>query len=140
MVTIDAHAAVARRACRGIRCWHRRLIARRHCPPPFAGVRIVRPSPFGAQHSQHARIVQLCDPCVGRLERWQAARVPTPGNIYVNLGFWAGRFSTVADRFSGSWCRFPESWGQDGENGEKMGGKRAKVGEKWPKKSGGKLT
>ena len=67
-------------------------------------------------------------------------RVPTPANIYVNLGFLARRFSTVSDRFSGSWCRFPESWGQDGENGEKTGEKRAKMGEKWPKKSGGKLT
>ena len=66
--------------------------------------------------------------------------VPTPGNIYVNLGVFARRFSTVTDRFSGSWCRFPESWGQDGGNGEKTGKKREKMGEKWPKKSGGKLT
>ena len=63
--------------------------------------------------------------------------VPTPGNIYVNLGFLARRFSTVTDRFSGSWCRFPESWGQDGENGGKTGEKWGKMGEKWPKKSGG---
>ena len=47
--------------------------------------------------------------------------VPTPGNINVNLGGFARRFSTVTDRFSGSWCRFPESCGQDGENGEKTG-------------------
>ena len=53
--------------------------------------------------------------------------VPTPGNIYVNLGFFTCRFSTVSDRFSGSWCRFPESWGQDGRNGEK----RRKNGGKW---------
>ena len=66
--------------------------------------------------------------------------VPTPGNINVNLGFLARRFSTVSDRFSRSWCRFPESWRQDGENGEKTGEKRGKMGEKWPKKSGGKLT
>ena len=66
--------------------------------------------------------------------------VPTPVNIYVNLGFLTRRFWTVSGRFSGSWCRFPESWGQDGENGEKMGKKRGKMGEKWPKKSGGKLT
>ena len=66
--------------------------------------------------------------------------VPAPVNIYVNLGGLARRFSTVTDRFSGSWCRFPESWGQDGENGEKTGKKRGKMGEKWPKKSGGKLT
>ena len=51
----------------------------------------------------------------------KVARVPTPVNIYVNLGFWAGRFSTVTDRFSGSWCRFPESYGG---NGEKTGKKR----------------
>ena len=66
------------------------------------------------------------------------AEVPTPGNINVNLGVFARRFSTVSDRFSGSWCRFPESWGQDGENGEKTGKKRAKMGEKWSKKSGGR--
>ena len=68
------------------------------------------------------------------------AVVPAPVNIYVNLGGLARRFSTVTDRFSGSWCRFPESWRQDGENGEKTGKKRARMGEKWPKKSGGKLT
>ena len=68
------------------------------------------------------------------------AAVPTPRNIYVNLGVLARRFSTVTDRVSGSWCRFPESWGQDGENGERTGEKRGKMGEKWPKKSGGKLT
>ena len=67
-------------------------------------------------------------------------RVPAPRNINVNLGGFARRFSTVSDRFSGSWCRFPESWGQDGENGEKTAKERAKMGEKWPKKSGGKLT
>ena len=67
-------------------------------------------------------------------------RLPAPRNVYVNLGFFTRRFSTVTDRFSGSWCRFPESWGQDGENGERMGKKRAKMGEKWPKKSGGELT
>ena len=67
-------------------------------------------------------------------------KVPTPGNINVNLGFFTRRFSTVADRVSGSWCRFPESWGQDGGNGEKTGKKRGKMGEKWPKESGGKLT
>ena len=66
--------------------------------------------------------------------------VPAPGNIYVNLGVFARRFSTVSDRLSGSWCRFPESWRQDGANGEKTGKKREKMGEKWPKKSGGKLT
>ena len=38
-----------------------------------------------------------------------------------------GRFATVLDRFSGSWCRFLESWGPDGENGEKRG----KTGKKW---------
>ena len=70
----------------------------------------------------------------------EAGEVPTPVNIYVNLGVFPRRFSTVTDRFSGSWCRFPESWGQDGENGEKTGEKRAKMGEKWPKKSGVKLT
>ena len=37
--------------------------------------------------------------------------VPAPGNINVNLGFFNRRFSTVTDRFSGSWCRFPESCG-----------------------------
>ena len=47
-----------------------------------------------------------------------------------------GRFATVSDRFSGSWCRFLESWGQDGEDGEKTGKKRRKMGEKWPKESG----
>ena len=65
---------------------------------------------------------------------------PTPGNIYVNLGVFARRCSTVADRFSGSWCRFPESCGSDGGNGEKTWKKRGKMGEKLPKKSGGKLT
>ena len=51
-----------------------------------------------------------------------ADEVPTPRNIYVNLGFFTRRFSTVTDRFSGSWCRFPESWARWGErrkNGEK---------------------
>eukprot|EP01045_Picozoa_sp_COSAG04_P009873 COSAG04_NODE_588_length_12325_cov_114.087682_3_plen_228_part_00 len=66
----------------------------------------------------------------------QPPPVPTPGNIYVNLGFLARRFSTVTDRFSGSWCRFPESCSQNGANGEKTGKKRAKTGEKWPKESG----
>ena len=66
--------------------------------------------------------------------------VPTPRNINVNLGFFTRRFSTVTDRVSGSWCRFPESGRQDGENSETMGEKRGKMGEKWPKKSGGKLT
>ena len=47
-----------------------------------------------------------------------------------------GRFATVSDRLSGSWCRFLESWGQDGEDGEKTGKKRRKMGEKWPKESG----
>ena len=61
----------------------------------------------------------------------KVARVPPPVNIYVNLGFLARRFSTVTDRFSGSWCRFPESWGKDGENGEKMGKKRGKNEQKW---------
>ena len=73
-------------------------------------------------------------------EGFRHREVPTPGNINVNLGGFARRFSTVSDRFFGSWCRFPESWRQDGENGEKMGKKRGKMGEKWPKKSGGKLT
>eukprot|EP01045_Picozoa_sp_COSAG04_P023061 COSAG04_NODE_2686_length_3739_cov_3.724176_5_plen_301_part_00 len=72
--------------------------------------------------------------------QYRSPEVPTPGNINVNLGGFARRFSTVTDRFSGSWCRFPESWGSDGENGEKMGKKRGKMGEEWPKKSGGKLT
>ena len=49
-----------------------------------------------------------------------------------------GRFATVLDRFSGSWCRFLESWGPDGENGEKTGKNGEKMGEKWPKESGGK--
>ena len=62
--------------------------------------------------------------------------VPAPGNIYVNLGGFARRFSTVTGRFSGSWCRFPESWGQDGGNGENTGKKREKMGEKWPKRVG----
>ena len=48
------------------------------------------------------------------------------------------RFSTVTDRFSGSWCRLPESRWKDGGNGEKTGKKRAKMGEKWPKKSWGR--
>ena len=47
-----------------------------------------------------------------------------------------GRFATVSDRFSGSWCRFLESWGPDGENGEKTGKNGEKMGEKWPKESG----
>ena len=65
--------------------------------------------------------------------------VPAPGNINVNLGVFTRRFSTVSDRFSGSWRPFPESCGKDGANGEKTGKKRAKLGEKWPKKSGGKF-
>ena len=46
------------------------------------------------------------------------------------------RFAAVSNRFSGSWCRLLESWGQDGEGGEKTGGKRRKMGGKWPKESG----
>ena len=46
------------------------------------------------------------------------------------------RFAAVSDRLSESWCRFLESWGQDGEDGEKTGKKRRKMGEKWPKESG----
>ena len=39
-----------------------------------------------------------------------------------------------------TWGFCPESCGQDGENGEKTGKKRAKMGEKWLKKSRGELT
>ena len=68
------------------------------------------------------------------------AEVPTPVNIYVNLGVWLAVFRPLRTVFSGSWRPFPESCGKDGGNGEKTGEKRAKMGEKWPKKSGGKLT
>ena len=37
------------------------------------------------------------------LRQHKGLAVPTPGNIYVNLGFFTRRFSTVSDRFSGSW-------------------------------------
>ena len=68
----------------------------------------------------------------------KAPVVPTPRNNDTQMAVFTRRFSTVSDRFSGSWCRFPEPWGQDGENGEKTGKKRAKMGEKWSKKSGGR--
>ena len=97
-----------------------------------------------ANHSTASPGLRRTVGCLERLgdvfRRVAQRQVPTPGNINVNLGFFARRFPTVLDRFSGSWCRFPESWRQDGENGEKTGKKRAKMGEKWPKKSGGKLT
>ena len=58
--------------------------------------------------SAHQRVLQLghgqhniLEDLLGEGEVAELLRggVPTPGNIYVNLGFFARRFSTVTDRF-----------------------------------------
>ena len=41
-------------------------------------------------------------------------KVPTPGNINVNLGFFTGRFSTVTDRFLGLGAGFLNRGGKMG--------------------------